>query len=271
MAITGTTRIFTILAHPSTHVAAPAVFNFIFQALGLDMAYIAHDVLPGALESTVDACRSWENLGGFTVTVPHKEAAAKLVDEARAPADAIGAVNTVTRSAEGKLTGHNTDGMGAVRALGDCKGTRCLVLGAGGAARAVVEGLIRHGAAHVSILNRSSDHAQALLSLFAGEKTSLFSEDTLPSMDIVVQATPVADKVPFGLDLSRLRKGARVLETVMRETALGREARRCGLNLIPGHAMLFHQTRENFQLMTGITPPAEFVRGAFRAIGYSAL
>jgi len=246
------------------------VFNFIFQALGLDMAYIAHDVPPGALPSTVDAYRSWENLGGFSVTIPHKEAAAKLVDEARPPADAIGAVNQVTRSAEGKLTGHNTDGMGAVRAIGNCEGAQCLVLGAGGAARAVVEGLIRHGAAHVSVLNRSPGRAQALLGLFDGEKTGLFSEDTLPSVDIVVQATPVSDEVPFGLDLSRLKKGARVLETVMRETALGREARLCGLNLIPGHAMLFHQTRENFQLLTGLTPPAEAVRGAFRAIGYSA-
>lgn len=270
MAVNGTTRIFTILAHPSTHVAAPAVFNFIFEALGLDMVYIAHDVSPGALSSTVDACRSWENLGGFNVTVPHKEAAAKLVDEARPPADAIGAVNTVTRSAQGKLTGYNTDGMGAVRAIGDCEGARCLVLGAGGAARAVVERLIRQGAAHVSILNRSRDHAQALLDLFAREKTSLFSPDTLPCVDIVVQATPVADEIPFGLDLSRLKKGTRVLETVMRETALGRGARACGLNLIPGHAMLFHQTRENFKLMTGLDAPAEVVRGAFRAMGCSA-
>jgi shikimate dehydrogenase len=266
--ITGTTRIFTILAHPSTHVAAPPVFNFIFDRLGLDMVYIAHDVPPGALSSAIDCYRSWANLGGFNVTVPHKEAAAQAMDKILPPADAIGAVNTAVRSADGLLTGYNTDGMGACKAIGDCSGARCLVLGAGGAARAITEGLISRGAAHVSILNRSQERAIALMALFPLEKTSLFMQDRLPSMDIVVQATPVADRVPFGLDLGALRKGTRVLETVMRETALSREALRHGLDLIPGHAMLLHQTTENFRLMTGRTPPDKIIREAFQSIGY---
>jgi shikimate dehydrogenase len=266
--ISGTTRIFTILAHPSTHVAAPTVFNFIFQRLGLDMAYIAHDVPPGGIVSTIAAYRSWANLGGFNVTVPHKEAVAKLVDKACPPADAIGVVNTVVRSEAGALTAYNTDGMGACRAIGDCRGARCLVVGAGGAARAITDCLIREGAARVSILNRTPGHARALMALFPPEKTGLFAPDELPSLDIVVQATPMADQVPFGLDLCSLRKGTRVLETVMRETALGREASRLGLHLIPGHAMLLHQTKENFVLMTGHAPPDEIVREAFLSVGY---
>jgi shikimate dehydrogenase len=266
--ITGTTRIFTILAHPATHVAAPSIFNFMFRGLGLDMAYIAHDVPPGGVASAVAAYRCWENLGGFNVTVPHKEAVAKLVDEAHAPAGAIGAVNTVVRSAGGALSGYNTDGLGACRAIGACTGARCLVLGAGGAARAIADSLIACGAARVSILNRTPGRARGLMDLFPPEKTGPFSPDELPAMDIVVQATPVADQVPFGLDLGRLRRGTRVLETVMRETALSREALKHGLELIPGHAMLLHQTRENFLLMTGHTPPDTIIREAFHSIGY---
>lgn len=268
MGISGTTRIFTILAHPSTHVVAPTVFNFLFRELGLDMAYIAHDVAPGAIGQAIAAYRNWENLGGFNVTVPHKEAVARLVDIAHAPADAIGAVNTVVCSEGGSLAGYNTDGLGALRAIGGSAGAQCLVLGAGGAARAVTEGLIREGAAHVSILNRTAGKAEALMALFDREKTSLFSAERLPDMDIVVQATPVADEVPFGLDLARLKKGARVLETVMRETALSREALSLGLHLVPGQAMLLHQTRENFELMTGRTPPDTMVQNAFHSMGY---
>jgi shikimate dehydrogenase len=232
------------------------------------MAYVAHDVPPAGIPSTIVAYRSWANLGGFNVTVPHKEAVAGLMDRVHAPADAIGAVNTVVRSPEGVLEGYNTDGMGACRAIGSCEGVRCLVVGAGGAARAITDCLIREGAAHVSILNRSRGRALALMALFPEGKTSLFSPESLPSMDIVVQATPVADKVPLGLDPSRLRKGTRVLETVMRETALSSRAVQQGLDLIPGHAMLLHQTRENFLLMTGIAPPDTLVREAFHSTGY---
>jgi len=266
--ITGTTRIFTILAHPSARVTAPLVFNRIFEALGMDMVYIAHDVAPGAVWKAVEAYRSWENFGGFNVTIPHKEAVAGLVDEVHPPAGTIGAVNTVVRSEDGRLRGYNTDGTGACRAIGNVTGAQCLVLGAGGAARAITEGLIREGAAHVSILNRSPGRASSLVGLFEEGKAGLFDKDRLSSMDVVVQATPVADEVPFGLDLGALPKGTRVLETVMRETAFGREALRYGLHLIPGHAMLFHQTGENFRLMTGCVPPDSVIRDAFQSIGY---
>ncbi len=270
MNITGTTRIFTILAHPSTHVTAPVVFNRLFKTLGLDMAYIAHDVAPEAVGKTIEAYRCWENLGGFNVTIPHKEAVAGLVDRTLPPAGRLGVVNTVVRSPEGTLAGYNTDGLGAAGAIGDVNGAQCLVIGAGGAARAIVHALLEAGARRVLIMNRTRENTESLMRLFPEGKTGPGEMDALPQADVVIQATPVADRVPFGLDVTALRKGTRVLETVIRETALSREARGLGLEVIPGLAMLFHQTRENFRLLTGIEVSDNVVQQAFHSLGYDA-
>ncbi len=267
MKITGTTRIFTIIAHPCVHVVAPMVFNHVFEALSLDMAYIAHDTPPEALPATIEAYRSWSNLGGFNVTIPHKESAAGLLDETLPPATDLGAVNTVARSPGGVLTGYNTDGIGAVRAIGDVRGARCLMIGAGGAARAIVHALLQAGARRVSVLNRTVGRARALAEHFPFDQVDLFHPDMLPEMDVVVQTTPVADRIPLSLDMGGLRKGARLLETVMRETALGREARSRGYTLVPGHHMLYHQTGENFRLLTGVSAPNAVIRQAFAAAG----
>lgn len=267
MKITGTTRIFTIIAHPCVHVVAPAVFNHLFEAMSMDMAYIAHDTPPEALPATIEAYRSWNNLGGFNVTIPHKESAAVLLDELLPPAADLGAVNTVVRSPGGVLTGYNTDGAGAVQAIGDVRGARCLVIGAGGAARAVIHALLQAGARCVAILNRTLERARALLEHFPEDRAGLFHPDMIPEMDVVVQTTPVADHIPLDLDMRGLRKDVRILETVMRDTALGREARSRGCTLIPGHHMLYHQTGENFRLLTGADVPDAVVRQAFAAAG----
>lgn len=267
MKITGATRIFTILAHPCAHVMAPAVFNRVFEALSLDMAYVAHDTPPEALPATIEAYRSWNNLGGFNVTIPHKECAAGLLDETLPPATDIGAVNTVVRSPGGVLTGYNTDGVGAVQAIGDVKGAGCLMIGAGGTARAIVHALLQAGARRVVVLNRTVERARALAEHFPFNPIDLFHPDMLPEMDVVVQTTPVADRIPLSLDMGGLRKGTRILETVMRDTALGREARSRGYTLIPGHHMLYRQTGENFRILTGVPAPDAVIRQAFSAAG----
>ena len=267
MKITGTTRIFSIIAHPCVHVVAPMVFNHMFETLSLDMAYIAHDTPPEALPATIKAYRSWNNLGGFNVTIPHKESAAGLLDKTLPPATDLGAVNTVVRSSGGVLTGYNTDGAGAVRAIGDVRGARCLMIGAGGAARAIVHALLQAGASRVVILNRTFERARALVERFPSNQADLFHPDMLPEMDVVVQTTPVADRIPLSLDMGGLRKGARILETVMRDTALSREAGSRGYSLVPGHHMLYHQTGENFRLLTGVSAPDAIIRQAFAAAG----
>lgn len=268
MRIAGKTKVFTILADPATHVTAPLIFNHIFESMGLDMVYIAHEVASEAVGATLQAYRSWKNLGGFNVTIPHKSTAAGHMDTTLPPADTLRVVNTVVRSSDGALTGYSTDGEGAIGALGGANGATCLMIGAGGAARAIVHSLITYGARHVFILNRTTDSARSLIGLFPPGKASLFDSQRIREIDLVVQATPVTDHVPFDLDVRAFGKGTRVLETVMRDTAFGREALRHGLELIPGHAMLFHQTYRNFELLTGLRAARETVKQAFEAVGY---
>lgn len=269
MKITGTTRIFTILAHPATYVVAPAIYNHIFEELRLDMAYIAHDVPPHALPGMIQAFRSWNNLGGFNVTIPHKETAAQFMDRLCPVSSLISAVNTVVRNGDGTFDGYNTDGSGAQSAVGIVRRKHCLVIGAGGAARSIVHAMLQARAGHISILNRSEQPALALLNIFKTQVVSLYKDADLESVDLVVQATPVVDRIPFGLDLSRLKKSAQVLETVMRPTVLSDAASEQGLEVIPGHAMLYYQTKRNFSLLTGIDVPDTVLRSAFISVGYS--
>jgi shikimate dehydrogenase len=246
------------------------VFNHIFKAAGLDMVYIPHDVLPHGVEETIQAYRQWNNLSGFNVTIPHKERVGKLVDRTMSPSDRLSAVNTVVRSPEGGLIGYNTDGISALHALGGVKGSHCLIIGAGGAARAITDSLVEAGAKHVFLLNRTPENANTLMKFFPKGKLSMFTQASLSEIDIVVQATPITDHVPFDLDIGLLRKGAKILETVMKETAFSREVIRSGLELIPGHAMLYHQTKTNFELMCGIEVSDDLVKDAFRTLGYHA-
>ncbi len=190
MAISGRTRVFTILAHPSVNVTAPLIYNHIFSRMGLDMVYISHDVHPGAIADTVRSFSGWVNLGGFNVTIPHKESVAALVDDLCGVSMKTGTVNTVVRHGNGSLSGYNTDGIGALGALGETRDAVCLVIGAGGAARAIVHALLEGGARKVSILNRSPYRTQQLCGMFGTGPVHEYQGEPLEEVDVVVQATP---------------------------------------------------------------------------------
>ncbi|MEA3222985.1 MAG: shikimate dehydrogenase [Thermodesulfobacteriota bacterium] len=270
MNITGRTTVFTILSHPSSWVVAPMIYNQIFNVLDLDMVYIAHDVIPDAINATIRYFAGWENLGGFNVTIPHKETVAHLLDTRCPVTSRIGVVNTVVRLEDGTFCGYNTDGIGALHALGDVHGARCLVIGAGGAAKAIIDALIHGGADFIYLLNRSESRADKVIKLFKKEKTGEYADDVLDSVDIVVQATPITDTVPFGLDLGRIKKKARCLETAMRPTAFADKASSLGLEVIPGYAMLYNQTKRNFRLFTGMDVADDVIKTAFKQVGYVA-
>ena len=270
MVLSGRTKVFTILAHPASYVVAPVIYNHIFQAMGLDTVYIAHDVSPEGLKDAMKSFRSWHNLGGFNVTIPHKESVVAYLEILCDVCSRTGVVNTVVRRDDGNLLGYNTDGLGAVQALGDVRHAKCLVIGAGGAARSIVDALLRAGAENVLVMNRSREGALKLQDLFKGDRVRIYNGETLEDISVVVQATPVAHEIPLGLDAGRLKRHTRVLETVMRPTALSEKAVQLHLDLIPGHAMLYHQTRRNFELFTGIELPVERLNQAFATVGYAA-
>ncbi|MBN2298324.1 MAG: shikimate dehydrogenase [Deltaproteobacteria bacterium] len=271
MKITGRTRIFTILAHPTTHVVAPSIYNHMFEELRLDMAYIAHDITPAGISETIQAFRTWENLGGFNVTVPHKETVAGLLDTTSQVSARVQAVNTVLRHEDGTFEGHNTDGIGAQKAIGDVRGTHCLVIGAGGAARAIIDALLNAGASRICFVNRSSSNSQKLLDIFSSDNVCVFDPEDMDKINVVVQATPIVDFIPFDIDLKRLKKDTRILETVMRPTVLSDTASEYHLEVIPGHAMLYFQTKQNFRLLTGIDVPDTVLESAFGTVGYKKL
>lgn len=268
MTISGTTGVLTILASPSTKVTAPLIYNPIFADLGLDLAYVAHDVAPENLSTMLTSFRAWNNLVGFNVTIPHKEAAALQMDSLCPVSRRILAVNTVVRDAGGRLHGYNTDGLGALTAIGGAQGANVLVLGAGGAARAIIAALLDDGAQSVYVLNRSQARVAELRELFNDERLQAWNAGDLSQIDILVQVTPLSESLPFELELERLPGHCRVFESIMRPTALAERARALGLRLIPGFGMLYHQTAANFRLFTGRELPEPLLKAAFGRLGY---
>src|SRR5690606_18323441 len=166
--VTGRTRVAAVIGSPVRHSLSPTIHNAAFAAAGLDWVYVAFEVPAGAGERAVRAVLDL-GIEGLSVTMPHKAAAAAAVDELTPVAEALGAVNCVYRVG-GRLVGDNTDAAGFLDALRtdegvDPAGLRCVVVGAGGAGRAVAWVLGRAGAADVAIVNRSSDPAERAAAL----------------------------------------------------------------------------------------------------------
>ncbi|MGB8860002.1 MAG: hypothetical protein WCC60_12135, partial [Ilumatobacteraceae bacterium] len=151
--ITGATRVAAVIGSPVRHSLSPALHNAAFAQLGVDWVYTAFDVAPGRAQSAIDAMRAL-GLGGLSVTMPHKEAVAQSVDSLDAAAEALRSVNTVVPQADGTLKGYSTDGAGFVASLADAgvlvAGRTVCVLGAGAAARSIIDELARCGAARIA-------------------------------------------------------------------------------------------------------------------------
>ncbi|MBV9356630.1 MAG: shikimate dehydrogenase, partial [Chloroflexi bacterium] len=157
-----------LLGHPVDHSLSPAMHNAAFRAIGMDALYAAQDVAPERLGEAVEALRADAYLGA-NVTVPHKQDVLELMDELTEESLAVGAVNTIVRGSDGRLTGSNTDARGLENWLRSAAagqpltGASTLVLGGGGAARAAVMALGRRGARSVLVLNRTPARALAIV------------------------------------------------------------------------------------------------------------
>ncbi|MEP7198560.1 MAG: shikimate dehydrogenase, partial [Chloroflexota bacterium] len=244
------------------------------RALQLDGEYTAIAIAPDALRATLPDLIA-QGYRGLNVTIPYKQAVMPLLDELSDAARAIGAVNTIVVS-DGKLIGHNTDAMGFMRGLeasGDAEirhsalGTQhsALVLGAGGAARAVVYALIQAGA-RVTIWNRTRDRAIQLAREFDARAIDDLPRDT--TFDLIVNSTavgmtPHSDETPLPLRARGITARA-VYDLVYnpRETMLLREARADGAQPIGGIEMLVQQGAEALHLWTGRDAPVDAMRAA---------
>ena len=259
--ISATTRVAAVIGSPVGHSLSPALHNAGFAATGVDWVYTAFEVAPGDAQAALDAMRVL-GFGGLSVTMPHKQDVASLVDELDPAASALRSVNTVVPLGNGRLKGHSTDGAGFVAFLDaqgvQAAGRRVCVLGGGGAARAIIDALARAGAAAVIVVNRSPGRARSAAEL-AGAVGVVGHAGDVANCDIVVNATSVgmgSTEVPC--DIGLLHGGQVVADIVYhpRRTALLIAAQHIGARTVEGLGMLVHQAVLQQKLWTGTAPDA---------------
>lgn len=272
--ISGNSRVVGIFGDPIGHSISPAMQNAAFSALGLDFVYVPFHVRPAGLRKAVDAIRALD-MAGVNVTIPHKEKVMRYLDEIDETAGAIGAVNTVVNR-NGKLIGYNTDAIGYMRSLVEetCfspKGKNAVILGAGGAARAVLFALLKSKVRSIVVANRTIERAKRLEREFKGIKAASFEDYAgyLEKADLVVNTTPLGMKPGSTLQFpfKRLGKNAVVSDIVYNplKTAFIRKAESLGLKAHAGLGMLVHQGARGFELWTGVREkdvPVEVMRKA---------
>ncbi len=271
--IRGTTRIAAVIGNPAHHSKSPALHNAGFVEAGIDAVYLAFDVTS---ENLGEAVRSLRLLGciGASVTVPHKTAVIDFCDEMSPTADAIGAVNTLEFRDDGSIVGHNTDALGYVRAFEESSGAsfagaRVVILGAGGAARAVDAGVREAGASHVTVVARTPSKVHWA---DAHPWIAIGLEKLLERCDILIDCTSLAlseereADAPCPIPVASLPSAAIVSSLVYhRKPALLAEAEARGLKTVDGAGMLLHQGAIAFALWTGAEAPLEAMRAGLAA------
>jgi shikimate dehydrogenase len=271
--VTGATRVAAVIGSPVRHSLSPVLLNAAFQAAHLDWVFAAFEVPEGAGGAAVEAMRTL-GLGGLSVTMPHKAAAYEAVDERTPVADDLGAVNCVFHR-DGRLVGDSTDGPGFVDALTidegiELDGRRCVLVGAGGAGRAVARALGAAGAAEVVVVNRSPGPAQRAAEM-AGAVGRVGDHSDVTRAELIVNATsvgmagsPAEGALPVHADL--LHAGQVVVDLIYHpvETPLLAAARARGAVAVNGVGMLVHQAAHAFARWTGEAPPLREMATAIR-------
>jgi shikimate dehydrogenase len=255
-----------VMGWPVEHSRSPALHGFWLQQYRIVGDYVLLSVPPERLEAALRALAA-DGFAGCNLTLPHKEQALRLVDRADATARRVGAVNTIVVAADGTLEGRNTDAFGFHENLvTTVPGWRAaagpaVVLGAGGAARAVVTSLLDQGAPEVRLLNRHRERAEALATALGGPISVLDWEARAAALDgaaLLVNATSLAQagQPPLALALDALPKGAVVNDIVYvpLETPLLAAARARGNGVVDGLGMLLHQARPAFAAWFGVMP-----------------
>ena len=277
MNITGETRVCGVIGDPIEHTLSPTIQNAAFNALNLDYTFLAFKVTPTQVGNAIAGMRALGILG-LNVTMPHKEAVINHLDQIDETAKFLNAVNTI-HNKDGKLLGFNTDGIGALKALkengANPQGKRVLLLGSGGAARAIAYSLAQE-ADELVVLNRTVDEAKDLASLLkrtfnkkvvANLLSASVIQDKLCDSDILINATSVGMKPNFGQSLIApewLKPDLTVMDIVYNpvETKLAIDAKSKGAKVVSGVEMLIYQGAASFEIWTGIPAPVEVMRKA---------
>ena len=267
--LTGKTLVAGVFGWPINHSRSPRLHGFWLAKYGIDGAYLPFSTRP---ENLVDAIRALPKLGfrGGNITLPHKERALAAVDELTDVARRIGAVNTLIVREDGSIQGHNTDGYGFLQHLTAsaphwrADAGSAVVLGAGGAARAIIVALLDAGVPQVTLINRTASRAENLARELAGriEVVAWDSRaDALKDAGLLVNTTQLgqAGQGPLDLDLKHLPTAAVVDDIVYvpLETNLLASARARGNAVVDGIGMLLHQARPGFKAWFGVEPEVD--------------
>ena len=280
--ISGHTRLLALIGSPVGHSGSPAMYNYSFEKLGLDYAYVAFDVKEDGVKQALDAMRLF-NMRGMNVTMPDKVEAARYMDELSPAAQIIGAVNTIVNE-DGKLIGHMTDGEGFVSNLKDhgvsIVDKKLVVAGGGGAATAIQVQCALDGAKEITIFNkkdaffeRTLGTAEKIRAAVPGCVVNVYDIDDedklreeIATADIFVNATIVGmkpmDDQSIIKDVSMLRSDLIVADIVYNpeETKLLKDAKAAGCTCVGGKGMLVWQGASAFKLYTGEEMPVEGVK-----------
>ena len=277
------TAIIALIGHPVAHSISPALQQAALGEVGIDARYEAWDVPPDELSQAVERLRSAAVLGA-NVTVPHKVELLRRADRLDAIAERVGAVNTIVRRG-GQLHATNTDVVGVVRALRDAdvaiEGLEAVLLGAGGAARAVVAALRSAGARVITVANRRPERAEALRPIAGGGvelRSCVLDPEGEPLRLAMTRAALVIHSTPLGmrhgpdeaatpLPAALFVPGQAAFDLVYtpERTPFLEAAEAAGARPIGGLGMLVHQGAESFRLWTGLEPPLEVMFAAARA------
>ena len=274
--MSGASRLAAVIGDPVRHSLSPTLLNAAFAEAGLDWHFMALEVAEGRSDEALDAVRAL-GLAGLSVTMPHKAAVAAAVDHRTEQAEVLDAVNCVVVEG-GRLVGHNTDGDGFLDGLRhdtgfDPAGRSTVVIGAGGAARAVVLALARAGAAEVAVVNRTAARAEVAAGLAGPVGRVVLSDelsDTVAAADLVVNATSVGmtDDGALPVDPDSVAVGAIAVDLIYHppQTAWLAALRGRGIEAHNGLSMLVFQAAHAFRLWTGSEAPVAVMDAAARAV-----
>jgi len=268
-----------IIGYPLEHSLSPVMHNAALKELGIEGIYEVLETPPEKLYAKVDSLKE-QGYRGFNVTIPHKVEIIKFLDSIDSFAKAVGAVNTVLINENGSFNGYNTDVYGFVEAIPaetrvKLRGEKAVVLGSGGAARAVISGLAEIGIKEISIIARNQEKAQKLREIMGGNFSDIeinyIACRDLSEYSIIVNTTPLGmygenERLsPLSQEnIATLPEHSLVYDIIYRprKTKLLEYAEKRGLKTLDGLEMLVLQGAKAFELWTGKNPPVEIMRDA---------
>jgi shikimate dehydrogenase len=277
MPLSGKTRICGVIGDPIEHTLSPTIHNIAFNHLKLDFVFLAFRVRATDLENAMRGIRGL-GIHGLNVTMPHKNRVVEYLDEMNSTVKFLGSANTILNS-KGKLSGFNTDGVGALRALREngvnLSEKKVLLLGAGGAAKAIALSLAPE-AAELVVLNRATEKATKLAealrqitdkTIISGPLSKDVISQHMEDSDLLINATSVGMHPAAGQSVvsqQSIRSSLTVMDIVYNpiETKLAKDTKAAGAKVISGVEMLIHQGAASFEIFTGKPAPIEVMRKA---------